>query len=53
MKNKIEMSPKEYAAKFNLTVSAVYERIKAETVEFKQIGLTHWKKPKYVILVDS
>lgn len=50
---KVELTVAEYAAREGITRSAVYERKAAGTIETKQTGLNHWKKPKYVILVDS
>lgn len=50
---KKELTPKEYATKEGITRNAVYERVKAGTVKVKYIGLNHWKKREYVILVDS
>lgn len=51
---KVELTPAQYAARERITRNAVYERVKAGTLETKIIEFTsHWKKPMYVILVDS
>lgn len=50
---KKELTPAEYAELKGITRNAVYMRMKAGKLDIKYIGLNHWKKREYVILVDS